>query len=368
MSLNASRRILAIPGHLELTAGGRLDHLQVAYETYGTLAPDRDNVILVLHGLTADQHAAGPPWTEGSKGGWWDVAIGPGKPLDTNRYFVVCPNVLGGSGGTTGPATQDVAIGRAYGSRFPVVTIGDMAELQRLFLDELGIERLHAVVGGCMGGFQAMEWLVRDPDRVGRAVLISATPQTTTHNLALWSVLRTLLQSDPQFRSGDYYDGPAPDIGTGLLAMVGALFWMSPETLQQRFGLRTASGRPPRYTIEPEFAIEQFLHGIRQNAAGRIDANSFIHLTRAIDYFDLSRDHGSVERAFDRANMPVLLVSYRSDWRYPPEEIEELHAALQRAGLPSRHVVLDSPVGHGAFLYDFAGLAPILAEFIDSPG
>ncbi|HEX2526087.1 MAG TPA: homoserine O-acetyltransferase [Geminicoccus sp.] len=366
MSLNIARHTLAVPGHLDLTGGGRLVDLQVAYESYGTLAPARDNVVLVLHGLTADQHAAGPPWMEGGKAGWWDVVIGPGKPLDTDRFFVICPNVLGGSGGTTGPASTD-ATGQPYGSRFPVVTIADMVELQRVFLDELGIERVHAAVGGCMGGFQVMEWLARHPQRIGRAVLISATPSTTTHNLALWSVLRTVLQSDPAFRNGDYYDGPAPDTGVGLLAMVGALFWMSRETLQRRFGLRTADGTPPRYTIEPDFAIEHFLHGIRQSAAGRLDANSFIHLTRAIDYFDLSRDHGSIEQAFARATAPALLVSYRSDWRYPPEDIELLHIAMSRAGLPSRHVVLDSPVGHGAFLYDFASLAPILAEFVNSP-
>lgn len=369
--MTIERRTLPVPGRLALAGGGGgLGGLEVAYEAYGVLAPARDNAVLLLHGLTADQHAAGPTWAPGGKPGWWDAAIGPGKALDTDRFHVLCPNVLGGAGGTTGPASRDPGTGRAYGPRFPLVTVGDMVELQRLFLDELGIGRLHAVVGGCMGGFQALEWLARHPPRVGRAVAIGATPRTTAHNLALWSVLRALLESDPAFAGGDYHDGPArPDAGVGLLAMVGAMFWMSRATLERRFGLRTAHGGPPRLTLEPEFAVERFLHDVRANAAGRLDANSFIRLTRAIDHFDLARERGGLEAAFAGARgVPVLLASYRSDWRYPPEEIEPLHQALLRAGAVSRHVVLDSAVGHGAFLYDFPSLAPVLAAFLTAPG
>lgn len=350
-------------------SGRTLSAVDIAFETYGTLSPARDNAILVLHGLTADQHAAGPPWHERGRPGWWSQALGPGLAIDTDRFFVICPNALGSFGGSTGPMSCDPATGRPYGMRFPVITIADMVAAQRQLLEDLGIARLYAIVGGCMGGFQALEWMSRHPECVGSAVVISATPRTTTHNTALWSVLRAALMSDPAWNGGNYYDASPPDAGLGLMAMTGALFWMSRDALQEKFGLRTIENRPFRYTVEPEFAVEDFLARVRRNAAaGNLDANALIYLTRAIDYFDLSREAGSVAAALARYTSPLLLVSYATDWRYPPQEVDEIRTALASRAVPVRHEILHSPIGHGAFLYDYKGLEPILAEFLrDSP-
>ncbi len=354
--LCAESHTVRIDDGLPLQSGERLAELEIACETYGRLSPARDNAILVLHGLTADQHAAG-----GS--GWWDVAIGPGKAIDTDKYYVVSPNVIGGARGSTGPGSPDPANGKPFGLRFPVVTVGDMARAHLALLDRFGIERLHMAVGGCLGGFQVLELLTAAPERVGKAAILSATARTSAHNTALWAVLRAGLKSDPNWNGGDYYEGPAPKDGLGLLAMTGALFWMSRDTLQQRFGIRTSKDAP-RYTLEPDFAVEEFFDTVRANAPkGRLDANSLIYLTRAIDYFDLARDHGSLEAALAGVRCPVLLVSYALDWRYPSDEIALIGDALP-ADVECDHVVLDSTMGHGAFLYEFESLRPVLSRFV----
>ncbi|MCB8822130.1 homoserine O-acetyltransferase MetX [Microvirga rosea] len=363
--MKIARETVRLEEPLGLTSGNVLPQVDLAFETYGTLSPDRDNAVLLLHGLTADQHAAGPPWHQGGRAGWWSQAIGPGLAIDTDRFFVICPNVIGSFGGSTGPMSPDPTTGRPYGMRFPVITIADMVAAQRQLLNQIGITRLYAVIGGCMGGFQALEWMSKYPDQVESSVLISATARTSTHNTALWSVLRAALTSDPAWNRGDYYDGPPPNAGLGLLAMTGALFWMSRDTLQSKFGLRTIEDRPLRYTLEPEFAIEEFLARVHHNAsAGNLDANALIYLTRAIDYFDLSREYGSVAAALGRFTSPLLLVSYSADWRYPPQEMDEIRVALAPRAVPVRHEVLNSAIGHGAFLYDFASLEPLLADFL----
>lgn len=346
-----------------LRSGARLSAVQIACQTYGHLSQARDNAIVVLHGLTADQHAAGPVRDETGKSGWWDAAIGPGKAIDTDRFFVIVPNVIGGSGGSTGPGSDNPATGRPYGLDFPVVTVADMAQAHLALLDHFGIDRLHGTVGGCLGGFQVMEILAAAPKRAGKAVIISATARTSAHNTALWAVLRAAIRSDPNWRGGDYYGGAAPSDGLGLLAMTGALFWMSREGLEQRFGVVTLT-QEPRYTLEPDFAVEAFLNTVKANAGmGRLDANSLIYLTRAIDYFDLARDAGSLAQALQGVCDPVLLVSYASDWRYPAAEMAEIAEALP-AGTTCDHVELDSPMGHGAFLYQFESLEPVLRRFL----
>lgn len=351
---------------LALDCGTVLPHFDVAYETYGRLNPAKDNAILVLHGLTGTQHAAGPA-ASGDRPGWWDAAIGSGKAIDTDRYYVVSPNALGSYGGSTSAASQNPESGKAYGSGFPVVTIGDSVESQARLADTLGINRFHAVAGGCFGGFQAMEWMARHPAKVGRSIIISATPRTSAHNTALWSVLRAAIRSDPNWNGGDYYDGAPPDAGLGLAAKFGALFWMSRDVFETKFGLARVSGETPAYDFEPEYAVEAFLEGVGQNAAGRIDANALLYLTRAIDYFDMSRGHAFLAQAFAAYSAPTLLVSYANDWRYPTEDMQELADALAVNGTPCRHETLDSPAGHGGFLYDTDRLAPLLSEFLANP-
>lgn len=348
---------------LALEGGGSLPRFELAYETYGDLDANGENAILVCHGLTADQRAAGADPGD-RKPGWWANAIGPGAALDTDRYFVVSANVLGGFGGSTAPASVDPLTGRPYGLRFPMVTIGDMVEAQAKLADRLGIDRFHAVIGGCMGGFLTLEWMVRFPTRLRNAVVISATAQTSAHNVALWEVMREAIRQDPNWRGGDYYDGEPPRSGLALLAMFGALYWMDRATLAKRFGLRRIDGQAPAFGFAPEFEIEAFLHRIGRNVSDRLDANALLYLTRAIDYFDLTRGHRSLSTALASARARTLLVSYRADWRYPAEEMGEINQALRDNGLDSRHVTLDSPFGHGSFLYDFSSLDPVIREFL----
>lgn len=349
---------------LPLECGRALPRFDIAYARYGELNAARDNAVLVLHGLTSDQHAAGVHPTRG-RPGWWSTQIGPGKPLDTDHWCVICPNTLGSYGGSSGPASIDPETGRPYGMRFPVVTVADMVEAQTHLADRLGIERFHLVVGGCFGGFQTMEWMARHPDRVARAAVITATPRTTAHNLALWAVIRAAIKSDPNWRSGDYYGGPMPETGMALMAQFGSLFWMSRETYAQKFGLRRVTGDGPAYGFEPEFEVEKFLDQVGARAAGSIDPNALIYLTRAIDYFDMTRGGKDLAAVFARYRSPTLLISYSSDWRYPAAEMQEIAGALEAVGAPYRHVTLESTAGHGGFLFDTEGMAPLLRGFVN---
>lgn len=361
--MDHTRDIARFKEPLMLACGKPLPHFEVAYETYGRLNSAKDNAVLVLHGLTGTQHAAGPAET-GDRPGWWDAAIGPGKAINTDRYYVVSPNALGSYGGSTSAASLNPETGRAYGSDFPIVTIGDSVESQARLADSLGIESFHALAGGCFGGFQVMEWMARHPARVGRSIVISATPRTSSHNTALWAVLRAAIRSDPNWNGGNYYDGPAPDAGLGLAAMFGALFWMSRDVFEAKFGMRRVSGDAPEYGFEPEYAVEEFLEGVGRNAAGRIDANALLYLTRAIDYFDMSRGHVFLAQAFTDYAAPTLLVSYENDWRYPADDMQEIADALTVNGTSCHHKTLDSPAGHGGFLYDIERLAPLVSDFL----
>lgn len=351
---------------LTLDGGAVLPAFEIAYETYGTLNGARDNAILVLHGLTGTQHAAGHDDRTG-RPGWWDAAIGPGKPIDTDRWFVVSANALGSYGGSTGPASIDPATGRPWGMRFPIATIGDSVMSHAALSDRLGIDRYHAIIGGCFGGFQTLEWMARFPERVGSSVVISATPRTSTHNTALWYVLRRAICSDPAWNGGDYYDATPPDAGIGLATMFGALFWMSRDVMDEKFGMRRVAGEAPDFGFEPEFAVEAFLDNAGRNAAGRIDPNALLYLTRAVDYFDMARGRDNLAEAFAAYRSPSLLVSYSGDWRYPAAEMDGIAEALAKTGAPCRHVTLDSDAGHGGYLYDVSGLAPLLSAFLDAP-
>lgn len=353
---------------LPLESGRVLEGFELAYETYGTLNGGRTNAILICHGLTANAHAAGLHSYLDDCPGWWDAAIGPGKPFDTDRYFVVCSNVLGGNGGSTGPASPDPTNKKPYGLRFPVMTIGDMVAAQVHLADRLGIRQFSCVAGGCMGGFQVMEWMSRHPERLSSAIVISATPSISAHSLGLWEVIRQAIMRDPHFNGGDYYEGERPNLGMGLTAMFGMMIWMSPEVMTKRFGLKLAGGRQkPSYSLEPEFEIQEFLHTIDLNARNRLDANSLIYLTKAMDYFDLRRGRKALSEAFSGLKARTLLVSYRSDWRYPPEEVDEIRAVLEESGLPVHHAVLDSPFGHGSFIYDSAGVGERIRDFLEEP-
>lgn len=349
---------------LPLESGANLACPRLAYTTRGRLDATASNAILVCHSFTHDAFASG--LAPDGRRGWWDAVIGPGKAIDTNRFFVVCSNTLGGCGGSSGPATLDPATGAPYGARFPVVTIPDMVRAQARLLDHLGIEKLHAVAGGCMGAMQGLEWARLFPVRVARVAAITIGPATSAHSLALWKVMRRLIQSDPEWRGGDYYGGEGPKKGLGLSNQVALLLWMGRGQMAERYGRRPA-GEALRFTLDQDFAIEDLLERVEASTGERFDPNSFLYLTRAMDYFDLERGHPSLAAGLAGITAEVLLVSYSGDWRYPPGESELLRQALAAAGVRAEHRILDSSWSHGAFLYDPVSLLVPLRQLLERP-
>src|SRR6185503_11154846 len=347
-------QFLDLPHPLALDCGRSLYPIRIAYETYGTLSPARDNVILVCHALSGDAHAAGfartPPAEstrdgfaaedrDGSRGkglGWWDGMIGPGKAFDTDRFFVVSTNLLGGCRGTTGPSSVNPATGQPYGADFPVITVADMVRTERAFLDAIGIARLAAVAGGSLGGMQALEWAVLYPDQVGSIVVIASTPALQPQGVA-WNVIaRNAITSDPDWQGGRYYGtGRAPNAGMGVARMVGHMTYLSAMSLGAKFGRRLQSGGDIHYTLtEPEFEIESYLRHQADTFVRRFDANTYLYTSRALTYFDLARQHGGgrLIDALRHVSARTLLIAFSSDWLYPPSGSEELAAALRALG------------------------------------
>ena len=346
-----------------LDSGHQLPEVEIAYQTYGTLNGDRSNAILVFHTFTKNAHLAGRYHPDDQESGWWDVVVGPGKPLDTNKYFVVCSNVLGGSGGSTAPASINPMTGSPYAMTFPLITIGDMVEAQKLLMDHLHIQKWGGIIGGCFGGDQAMEWLVRYPDNVGSAVILSATPATSPHTIAISTAMRSLICSDANWNGGNYYDGEFPLSGLSNSILAAFPIWMSREAMQHKFGRRRIKEDKNRFTFQTDFQIEKAMHEMGKRAQKDFDANSLLYMSRAVEYFDLPYYYGSLEKAFEHVTCPVLCISYKSDWRYPPDEVGEIHQALINAGKTSDHLIVDHPFGHAAFVYAPDNIAPRIREF-----
>ncbi|OLF11952.1 homoserine O-acetyltransferase [Actinophytocola xinjiangensis] len=379
-------RYLDLPAPVPLDCGRDLSPVRVAYETYGTLSPARDNVILVCHALSGDAHAAGfaaeaagastrdgfgAEDRDGAAGaglGWWDGMIGPGKAFDTDRFFVVSTNLLGGCRGTTGPSSTDPATGRPYGSDFPVLTVADLVRTQRAFLDELGIERLAAVAGGSLGGMQALEWAVSHPDQVDSIVVIASTHALHPQGMAWNAIARESILRDPAWAGGDYYGtGRTPDAGMGVARMVGHVTYLSGPALHDKFGRRLQFADDIRYTIsEPEFEVESYLRHQADSFVRRFDANTYLTMSRALTYFDLARQYGdgSLARALEPVTARTLLVTFTSDWLYPPVASEEIDAALRVLGKPTELHVIDAPYGHDCFLLEEERQTPIVRRFL----
>src|SRR6201996_4575750 len=383
---------LVLPEPVRLDSGQELHPVRVAYETYGSLSPQRDNVILVCHALSGDAHAAGFSATpaaestrdgfaaadrDGTAGkalGWWDGMIGPGKAFDTNRYFVIATNLLGGCRGTTGPSSPDPATGRPYGSDFPVITVADMVRTERAFLDVLGIGRLAAVAGGSLGGMQAFEWSILYPDQVDAVVAIASTHALHPQGMAWNAIAREAIMRDPAWQGGHYYGtGSTPEAGLGVARMVGHVTYLSGEALDSSFAPRRRA--PPadadlRYTLtEPEFQIEIYLRHQASSFVRRFDANTYLYTSRALTYFDLARQHGggSLAQALKGVSARTLLIAFSSDWLYPPSGSEEIAAALRSLGKPVEFEVIDAPYGHDCFLLEEARQTPIIQRFLRSP-
>ncbi|WP_204293671.1 homoserine O-acetyltransferase MetX [Actinoplanes campanulatus] len=369
-------RFLDLPEPLPLDCGRELRSVRVAYETYGTLAPDRDNVILVCHALSGDAHAAGiaavPPQEGTREGfekslGWWDGMIGPGKAFDTDRWFVVSTNLLGGCRGTTGPSSADPATGEPYGPDFPVITVADMVRCERAFLAQLGIDRLAAVAGGSLGGMQALQWAIDHPSDVGAIVVIASTHALQPQGVAWNAIARESIQRDPDWQGGRYYGtGRSPDAGMGVARMVGHITYLSAPGLAAKFGRRLQSGADIRYTIsEPEYEVESYLRHQAASFVRRFDANTYLYTSRALTYFDLARDHGSLEAALEKVQARTLLISFSSDWLYPPAASREIADVLTGLGKPVANHVIDAPYGHDCFLLEEARQTPIVRDFLE---
>ena len=376
---------LDLPSPLPLDCGRSLHPVRVAYETYGTLAPARNNVILVCHALSGDAHAAGfaktPPEEstrdgfgaedrDGSSGkglGWWDGMIGPGKAFDTDLYFVVSTNLLGGCGGTTGPSSVDPASGKPYGSDFPVITVADMVRTERAFLDEIGIERLAAVAGGSLGGMQAFEWAILYPDQVDAIIAIASTHAIQPQGVAWNAIARNAITADPDWQGGHYYGtSRRPDGGMGIARMVGHITYLSAKGLADKFGRRLQFADDIRFTAtEPEFEVESYLRHQADTFVRRVDANTYLYTSRALTYFDLARQYGgTLESALRDVRARTLLIAFSSDWLYPPSGSEELADALRALGKDVELHVIDAPYGHDCFLLEESRQTPMIQDFL----
>ena len=379
-------QFLDLPNPVALDCGRELHPIRIAYETYGSLSAARDNAVLVCHALSGDAHAAGfskapaaastrdgfrAEERDGSAGrslGWWDGMIGPGKAFDTDRFFVVSTNLLGGCRGTTGPSSLNPATGQPYGSDFPVITVADMVRVQRAFLDELGIARLAAVSGGSLGGMQALEWAVLYGDQVDAIIPIASTHALHPQGVAWNAIARNAITADPDWQGGHYYGtGRAPSAGMGVARMVGHITYLSATSINAKFGRRLQHGDDIRYTLtEPEFEVESYLRYQADTFVKRFDANTYLYTSRALSYFDLARQYGGgrLSDAVRNVSARTLLIAFSSDWLYPPAGSEELAAALRANGKDVALHVIEAPYGHDCFLLEEARQTPMIQAFL----
>ncbi len=370
--VETKRVAIALPPEgLVLENGGCLPELQVAYESYGALSPAGDNVIYICHALTGDAHAAGYHSPQDKKSGWWDAMIGPGKGIDTNRFHVICANILGGCMGTTGPSSIDPRTGVPYGSSFPTITTGDMVHVQYLLLQHLGIKRLAAVIGGSFGGMQVMEWIRRYPLVADKGVCIASAMSLSAQALAFDIVGRNAIQADPAWAAGDYYGKTqAPVQGLAQARMIGHITYLSSENMKRKFGREKKAIREPLPRFATPFQVESYLDYQGSKFVGRFDANSYLHITEAMDIFDLAENYADPVEAFRPVapHVHVLVVALSSDWLFPPEQSLAVARALVCAGKHVSYCLLPSHYGHDAFLVEVERLGDVLRTFLESTG
>lgn len=352
---------------LQLDSGKTLGPVTIAYNTYGTLNADKSNAILICHALTGDQHVANRNPITG-KPGWWPLLVGPGKPVDTDRYFVICSNILGGCLGSTGPASINPQTGAAYGITFPVITIGDMVDAQLRLIDHLGIDQLFSVVGGSMGGMQVLEWAVRHKERVFCAVPIATAAWHSSQNIAFHEVGRQAVMADPNWLRGDYLaHGANPRNGLAVARMAAHITYLSEEALHDKFGRNLQNRSDRTFSFDADFQVESYLRHQGSTFVDRFDANSYLYITRAMDYFDLAAEHGNVlANAFKGTQTRFCVVSFTSDWLYPTRESREIVQALNAVAANVSFVELESRAGHDAFLLDEPEFFSTIRGFIDS--
>ena len=350
---------------LSLDNGSQLAPVDVAYQSYGELNEDRSNAVLILHAFTGDAHAAGIS-PETGKPGWWDSMIGPGKAFDTDKYFVICSNVLGGCRGTTGPSSINPKTGKPYAMTFPVITIADMVRLQKLLLDHLGIKRLVAVAGGSMGAMQALQWAVSYPDMVAAAIPIAGTWRHSAQQIAFNEVGRQAIMADPDWNGGDYYGGKGPARGLAVARMVGHITYMSDESMREKFGRRLREKQGFGFDFEIDFEVESYLRYRGSQFVDRFDANSYLYISKALDYFDVTNGSGSLPAALEHVTARFLLISFTSDWLYPSYQSQEIVNALRSRNRDVAYCELSSNYGHDAFLLEVGEQTEVVRGFLDS--
>jgi homoserine O-acetyltransferase len=363
------RQFFALDRKLALDSGQVLDGVVIAYETWGTLNSDASNAVLMCHAWTGDSHVAGPADLGHPTPGWWEAAVGPGLAIDTNEWFVVCTNVLGGCQGTTGPASSHPDDGKPYGSRFPVITIRDMVRAQVRLADHLGIGRWHSIIGGSMGGMQVLEWATTYPDRVASIAPIATCAQASAQQIAWGSIGRRAIMTDPKWRGGDYYDaapGDGPHEGLSTARMVAQVTFRSDNVFTERFGRQIVGADNALKSIDQKFEVERYLEYHGDKLVRRFDANSYLVIGKAMDLHDIGRGRGGLEAAMARIDVPTLTLGIHSDMLYPAYQQIQIRDLLVARGVPAEYIEIDSPHGHDSFLIDLDQVGPPLRHFLDN--
>lgn len=359
-------KFYTIEEKIQFESGVEFGPITVAYETYGTLNENEDNAILVIHALTGDAHAAGYHSENDKKPGWWDDLIGPGKAFDTNKYFVICSNILGGCSGTTGPSAINPQTNRPYGTSFPVFTIEDTVKVMKKLLDFLKIKSLYSVAGGSMGGMQAIQFVISYPDFVKSAILIATTARLSPQAIAFNAVGRNSIISDPNWNNGDYYDKEQkPDRGLSNARMIGHITYLCEEAMYNKFGRRLQNKNHYDFNFDIDFQVESYLQHQGQIFVDRFDANSYLYITKAVDYFDPCDKYGSLTNAFKNSNAKFLVMSFDSDWLFPSCQSKEIVNALMNLGKDVSYCEIKSPCGHDAFLLEYELQSKIIKSFLN---
>ena len=348
---------------IELDCGKSLENVTVAYETYVNLNENADNAILIMHALTGDAHACG--YHKGDKkAGWWDNMIGSGKAFDTDKYFVICSNILGGCKGTTGPNSINPKTGKEWGLDFPVITIEDTVKVQKELIDRLGIKKL-TVAGGSMGGMQVLEWAIKYPEMVTNSIIIASSARLSAQNIAFNAVGRNAILSDPNFNDGNYYGKELPEKGLAIARMIGHITYLSDDAMHNKFARKLQDKDKPNFDFNIEFQVESYLEHQGQTFVNRFDANSYLYITRACDYFDIAQKYSSLEKAFEKSNSKFLIICFSSDWLFPPKQSKEIVNALMKTGKDVSFLEIQSPAGHDAFLLEFEAQTKVIKSFLN---
>ncbi|MBF0385748.1 MAG: homoserine O-acetyltransferase [Candidatus Omnitrophica bacterium] len=350
------------PHELVLESREKIGPITLAYETYGALNKDKSNAILVCHALSGDAHAAF--WhKDDKKPGWWDNMIGPGKAFDTDKYFVICSNVIGGCKGSTGPSSIDPKTGKPFGLSFPLVTIKDMVVAQKKLIDHLGIKKLLAVTGGSMGGFQALKWSTLYPDDIVSAIIIACNHRHTAQQIAFNEVARQAIMADPDWQKGDYYGKSIPTRGLAVARMIGHITYMSDQSMNEKFGRKLIKGEKLGFDFTHDFEVENYLKYQGDSFVQRFDANSWLYISKALDYFNLAED-GTLSSAFKDSKAHYLFISFTSDWLYPPNQTKEIVKAVKANDLDVSDIEITSSYGHDAFLVEVEDQTKIISHYL----